>query len=113
MGPQKITEQEAEILGNYPNTYTFTKGLAEKSLLKKRGNLRVTIIRPSIIQATYADPFRGWTDSIAASGFQILMSATGMLHFVHTKRETCLDLIPCDFVTNQIIVQTVYTASEP
>ena len=100
-------------MGNYPNTYTFTKALAEKSLLKKRGNLRVTIIRPSIIQATYADPFRGWTDSIAASGFQILMSATGMLHFVHTKRETCLDLIPCDFVTNQIIVQTVYTAREP
>ena len=113
MGPQKITEQEAEILGNYPNTYTFTKALAEKSLLKKRGNLRVTIIRPSIIQATYTDPFRGWTDSIAASGFQILMNATGMLHFVHTKRETCLDLIPCDFVTNQIIVQTVYTAREP
>ena len=73
----------------------------------------MTIIRPSIIQATYTDPFRGWTDSIAASGFQILMNATGMLHFVHTKLTTCLDLIPCDYVSNQILVQTVYTAREP
>ena len=82
-------------------------------LKKKRGNLRVTILRPSIIQSCYSDPFNGWTDTIAASGFQILMVVTGLLHYVHSSDDTILDLIPCDFVSNQILVQTVYTAKEP
>lgn len=34
--------------GNRPNTYTFTKALAEDMLLKECGNLPVTIVRPSI-----------------------------------------------------------------
>ena len=52
----------------------------------------------------------GWTDTIAASGFQMLMVCTGLLQYVHTTKDTILDLIPCDFVSNQILVQTVYTA---
>ena len=54
----------------------------------------------------------GWTDTIAASGFQILMVATGILNFVHTTNETILDLSPCDFVSNQILAQTVFTATD-
>ena len=97
-------------MGAYPNTYTFTKALSERMLMKNRGNLPVVIVRPSIIQGNYDDPFMGWTDTIAASGFQMMMVALGLLHFTHTKKDTVLDLIPCDFVSNQIIVQTVYTA---
>ena len=49
LGPQTITEQEKSIMGGYPNTYTFTKSLAERMIKKKRGNLPVVIVRPSII----------------------------------------------------------------
>ena len=73
----------------------------------------MVIIRPSIIQGNYSDPFMGWTDTIAASGFQMLMVCTGILHYVHTTNDTILDLIPCDFVSNQILAQTVFTAKEP
>ena len=54
----------------------------------------------------------GWTDTIAASGFQMLMVCTGLLRYVHTTDDTILDLIPCDFVSNQILTQTVFTAKE-
>lgn len=37
-------------LGRYPNTYTFTKSLAEHMFIKKRGNLPLAIIRPAIIK---------------------------------------------------------------
>lgn len=40
-------------IGNYPNTYTFTKSLAEKSLMKNRGNIKVVIWRPSIITSSF------------------------------------------------------------
>ena len=38
------------------------------------------------------------------------MMALGIMHFVHTQTDTVLDLIPCDFVSNAIIAQSVYTA---
>ena len=112
LGPQKVQEQEKTIIGAYPNTYTFTKSLTEKMIKKLRGNLPVVIVRPSIIQGNYEDPFMGWTDTIAASGFQMMMSALGILHFLHMQPDTVLDCIPCDFVCNQILVQTVFTARE-
>ena len=113
MGPQQVAEQEKTILGTYPNTYTFTKALAERALKKNRGNLPMTILRPSIIQGNYNDPCMGWTDTIAASGFQMMMFASGLLHFLRAKMDTILDLVPCDFVSNQILAQTVFTATEP
>jgi len=42
----------------------------------------------------------------------MLMVCSGILHYVHTNEDTILDLIPCDFVSNQILAQTVYTAKE-
>jgi hypothetical protein len=36
------------IIGNRPNTYTFTKAVAEQVLVEQSGNLPVAIVRPSI-----------------------------------------------------------------
>ncbi len=110
MGPQQVKEQETQILGTYPNTYTFTKSLAERMIKKNRGNLRVALVRPSIVTGCYEDPFRGWTDSIAAAGFQTMMCINGLLHFIRTNEDTVLDVVPCDFVSNQILVQTAFAA---
>ena len=110
LGPQKILEQESAILGGYPNTYTYTKSLAERYLKKRRGNLPVSIVRPSIIIANYDDPFDGWIDTLAASGGVILAVSSGVMHFVRSDGNGIMDLIPCDFVSNQIIVQTVVAA---
>jgi hypothetical protein len=40
-------------IGVYPNTYTFTKSLAEKSLMKNIENVKVVIWRPSIITSAF------------------------------------------------------------
>lgn len=37
-----------KLIGKRPNTYTFTKALAENMLMKESGNLPVAIVRPSI-----------------------------------------------------------------
>lgn len=110
MGPQRVSEQEKEILGTYPNTYTFTKAMAERALKKNHGNLPVTIVRPSIIIANMDDPFEGWIDTLAASGGVIFGVSLGVLHFVKSDGNAIVDLIPCDIVSNQIIVQTSVTA---
>jgi nucleoside-diphosphate-sugar epimerase len=91
-------------MGDYPNTYTYTKALAERSIQKNRGNLPVTILRPSIIIANFDDPIKGWIDTLAASGGIILGISLGVMHFVRSSPKAIIDFIPCDFVSNQILV---------
>ena len=97
-------EQESKILGSYPNTYTFSKAIAERTLKKLRGNIPVTILRPSIIVSCYEDPFEGWIDSPAASGGIVIGVEVGMLHLVYSNGNSIMDLIPCDYVVSNILV---------
>ena len=55
----KVLEQM--ILENHPNTYTFTKNLAEQLILTKAKDLPIAIVRPSIICAAKKNHFLdGW-----------------------------------------------------
>ena len=44
----------------WPNTYTYTKSLAESALVRRNGKLRVAVLRPTIVESALADPFPGW-----------------------------------------------------
>lgn len=61
--PKTGTKELQEILGIHPNTYTFTKQLAENLILKEMKNLPAGILRPSIVYGTYKDPDPGWVGS--------------------------------------------------
>ena len=47
------------IIGDKPNTYTFTKALAENILETEGKNLPLAIIRPSIVAASWKEPAPG------------------------------------------------------
>ena len=53
----------------------------------------------------------GWIDSPAASGAIVIAVETGILHCVKAKAQAIMDLIPCDVVSSQILVQTAITAT--
>ncbi|XP_043604626.1 fatty acyl-CoA reductase 2-like [Bombus pyrosoma] len=61
-----INEIEKMILKTYPNTYTFSKNLAEQIVACKSKHLAVAIVRPSIIGASLEEPCPGWIDNISA-----------------------------------------------
>ena len=42
--------------------------MAEQVLSKRRGNLRLTILRPASVLACHKKPFIGWVDSIGTAG---------------------------------------------
>ena len=54
--PEDIKSKEKEILDTFPNTYTYTKHLCERIMELRRGNLSVTICRPSIIGCSWKEP---------------------------------------------------------
>ena len=53
-----------DIIGVFPNTYTFTKAMAEKVIEEKASDLPVAIMRPSIVVASWKEPMPGWVDNL-------------------------------------------------
>lgn len=96
-----------QILGDYPNTYTFTKSMAEKTLKKIiPNNLPVVLLRPSIVVASIRDPYPGWTDTLSAAGGLGVGGGVGLVKYVHSDEKNIADIIPVDFVSHATILST-------
>lgn len=95
---------ESAIIGQHPNTYTYTKALAEQLILQKGQTLPITIVRPSIVVATWKKPFAGWVDNFNGPTGIIAAAATGILRTMLVNREKRADLIPVDIIVNVMIV---------
>jgi len=84
LSPKEIRENEKELLDTFPNTYTLSKHLAERIIFERRGNLSVTICRPSIIGCSWKEPEKGYTDSIAATGLYLIALGYGLIRWEHS-----------------------------
>ena len=80
-GPE-IKAKESKLIGDYPNTYTFTKMMAEKKLVQSLGNLKCVIWRPAIISSSVSDPFPGWTDQLSAAGGVTILGGLGFIPYL-------------------------------
>lgn len=88
----------------WTNTYTFTKALGEQVIAAAvaRGELRASIVRPSIIESAWRYPFAGWNEGFTTTAPLILMVRQGLPHFP-AARDLVLDVVPCDMVAATII----------
>lgn len=62
MSEEAMTAMQKEILGSQPNTYTYTKRLAEILLRNEYQHLPVCIVRPSIVSPAFREPLPGWVE---------------------------------------------------
>jgi len=96
---EQLTEagtRRARELG-WPNTYTFSKGLAE-SLMAKRGvGLPIAMVRPAIVETSVEKPFRGWNEGINTSASLSYLLGTYFRQLPSNERKR-LDIIPVDAV---------------
>src|SRR5690606_9312151 len=68
---ESFTKQTLQHLG-FPNTYTFSKYMTEHLLYKHKGDIPLVIVRPSVVDASFKDPYPGWLDTTsAASSFYL------------------------------------------
>lgn len=56
MNDDMVNSLTPHLIGKRPNTYTFTKSLAEHVLLQEADNIPIAIFRPSIIGAAWKEP---------------------------------------------------------
>ncbi|KAH7968107.1 hypothetical protein HPB52_005824 [Rhipicephalus sanguineus] len=94
---------QSKLLGAMPNTYTFTKGLAETLVQRECKGYPVAIVRPSIVVCSWKEPFPGWVDNFNGPTGLIVAVATGVLKSVYTDPDMETDFVPVDVVVNCIL----------
>lgn len=100
------------LLEDRPNNYVFTKALAEHYIAENHGNIRVAILRPSIITPTCREPKPGWIDSINGPAGACMVGALGIARTMRMQPSYVADFIPVDLVANAAIVAAWHLATD-
>ncbi|XP_004700252.1 fatty acyl-CoA reductase 2 [Echinops telfairi] len=105
-----IEDITPKLIGDRPNTYIYTKALAEILVKQASGNLNRAIIRPSIVGATWQEPFPGWVDNLNGPSGIIISIGKGLIRFLKGTPLAIADIIPVDTVINLTLAAGWYTA---
>jgi long-chain acyl-CoA synthetase len=98
----KAGTDRAKALG-WPNTYTYTKALAEMLLAARGSRLRHALFRPAIVESAVSFPFAGWNEGFNTSGPLVYLAGTWFRH-VPARSGNPLDVIPVDLVCNALFI---------
>ncbi|XP_059219889.1 putative fatty acyl-CoA reductase CG5065 [Stomoxys calcitrans] len=105
----KIPDEYFDSLANYikgphPNTYTFTKSIAEQIVNDYKSQLPIVIVRPSIVTASHREPYPGWIDNIQGITGIMMEIGKGSLSSILGDKDIICDIIPVDYVVNSLIM---------
>ncbi|XP_064599994.1 fatty acyl-CoA reductase 1-like [Liolophura sinensis] len=98
-----------KLLGNKPNTYTYTKQLAEHLLVTEGASLPLAIVRPSIVGAAWKEPVAGWIDNYNGASGIYIATGKGVLRTMKAENSAVADIVPVDIPINMMITVAWYT----
>uniref|UniRef100_A0A0A1XFL8 Fatty acyl-CoA reductase n=2 Tax=Zeugodacus cucurbitae TaxID=28588 RepID=A0A0A1XFL8_ZEUCU len=98
-----LNELTATIIKGYPNTYTYTKVLAEDIVQNYAEKLPVTIFRPGIVITTYKEPISGWIDNMYGPCGIIVGIGSGVLRVFSGKVDNKANIVPVDLSVNALL----------
>ncbi|XP_057983479.1 fatty acyl-CoA reductase 2, chloroplastic [Malania oleifera] len=117
MMPQKMKQLGLERAKKYgwQDTYVFSKAMGEMLIDNMRGDIPVVIIRPSVIESTYREPFPGWMEGNRMMDPIVLYYGKGQLTGFLADPNGVLDVVPADMVVNATLAAIARhgTAREP
>ncbi|XP_057479965.1 fatty acyl-CoA reductase 3-like isoform X1 [Actinidia eriantha] len=96
----------------WPNTYVFTKAMAEMVMGHLKQKLPLVIIRPTIVTSTFKEPFPGWVEGIRTIDSLVVGYGKGKLTCFLGDPEAIIDVIPADMVVNAMMVAMVAHANQ-
>ncbi|XP_067626555.1 putative fatty acyl-CoA reductase CG8306 [Eurosta solidaginis] len=108
LSDEALKELEPKLLKDHPNTYTFTKHLAEHEVAKEASRFPCGIVRPSMITAAWKQPLPGWTVSKNGPQGFFMGASRGILRRLPLDPNIIMDYIPVDVVVNAIIATGYY-----
>ncbi|MBI3270523.1 MAG: SDR family oxidoreductase [Planctomycetes bacterium] len=87
----------------WPNTYTYSKSLAESLLLRRLGRFRCSIFRPAIVESALSFPFPGWNEGFNTSAPLVFLLGTWFRHLPGSASMP-FDVVPVDLVANALTI---------
>uniref|UniRef100_A0A1I8M430 Fatty acyl-CoA reductase n=1 Tax=Musca domestica TaxID=7370 RepID=A0A1I8M430_MUSDO len=106
LSDKDVADAEKCIMGNIPNSYSYTKSLAEALVVERFGKMPAGIIRPSIVIPPLREPIRGYTDNMNGPIGILLGAAKGVIRTMYIREEGYGDMVPLDFAVSGIIAST-------
>ncbi|XP_073840124.1 waterproof [Musca autumnalis] len=100
---QTLNTLTPTIVKDFPNTYAFTKVLAEDIIQNYGQNLPVTIFRPGIVVTTYREPVSGWIDNMYGPCGIIVGVGSGVMRIFSGKVENKANMVPVDLCVNALL----------
>lgn len=112
----KAGTTRSQALG-WPDAYPYTKALGERALVEAHGPkssspLPISIVRPSIIESSLAEPSPGWIRGFRMAEPIIVSYARGLLKEFPGVPEGIVDVIPVDMVVAAVIGVAAQGAAE-
>ncbi|KAL3271476.1 hypothetical protein HHI36_021961 [Cryptolaemus montrouzieri] len=103
LSDEKLSAITPMLLGEWPNTYTFTKAIAESLIEKEGTTLPMVMCRPAIITGAVSEPLPGWADNIYGPNGLFLLCGLGIMRSIYGKKDNNADMVPSDYVVNSVI----------
>ncbi|EFN65009.1 Fatty acyl-CoA reductase 1 [Camponotus floridanus] len=103
----------AKYLATMPNTYTFSKRLAEAIINDYSKSLPCVIIRPSIVVSTAIEPVQGWLDNFNGPIGLFVGGGKGVLRVVYVDPVVTSDFIPVDVAIKAMIIAAWHRGLKP
>ncbi|XP_050457641.1 putative fatty acyl-CoA reductase CG5065 [Cataglyphis hispanica] len=99
----KIDLITPKLLHPHPNTYTYTKYLAETLVANEYPNLPCCIARPAIVLPSYKEPIPGWVDNLNGCVGLFAGEGKGVIRSMHCNGNYNAEVIPVDIAINTLI----------
>ncbi|XP_048487959.1 fatty acyl-CoA reductase wat-like [Plutella xylostella] len=100
-----------KLLGDFPNTYSFSKAIAEDAVRTLAADLPACVIRPAIVLPSACEPAPGWVDvgNVFGPSGLLLGFGLGLAHTMLVDPEARNEMVPVDYVNNLTIAATYDT----
>ncbi|XP_065364722.1 putative fatty acyl-CoA reductase CG8306 [Calliphora vicina] len=110
-----ISEEQLDVITRklivgFPNTYCFTKNLAESLVNDYKDKLPVGIYRPSIVLFSLDEPEPGFSPALTGAMGLFAVTAAGVLKTIYKSNDIRLDITPQDVGIKSLCYYTVQTA---
>lgn len=103
---EQIDSTTKVILKDCPNSYTFSKALAEDLMIEASNELPVLVVRATGIYGAFAEPLEGWVDNLEGPQAYGCAIGRGVVRYSLAEPKNKIDMMPVDMVANVLFVNT-------
>uniref|UniRef100_A0A336KQE3 Fatty acyl-CoA reductase n=1 Tax=Culicoides sonorensis TaxID=179676 RepID=A0A336KQE3_CULSO len=103
MDAKTLDQITPNLIHPHPNTYTYSKRLAEILVRDYFKELPVVIVRPSIVTPAVFSPLPGWVDSLNGPIGIMVGAGKGVIRSMVCNKDYDAEVIPVDVAINGLI----------